>query len=85
MVNEVDKDPKYIVCDEYLGQSIAIFCCNQILLDYLIAFILFRLFDIIKPFPINYFDKMKNVTGLLMDDVVAGLIVAIIFFFYYAN
>ncbi len=84
LVDKKNMDPNYVVCDEYLGQSIAVYFCNETILDYLIAFILFRILDIIKPFPIKYFDNMKNVTGVLADDIIAGLIVAIIFYFYYA-
>ena len=45
---------------------------------YLYIFILFRYFDIKKPFPVNYFDKkFKNSFGVIIDDVVAGLYVVI--------
>ena len=81
--NKREKDPKYIVCDEYVGQSIALIFCNEKIIDYLLAFFLFRILDISKPFPISHFDKKKNVSSVLIDDVIAGLIVAAIFFIYY--
>ena len=78
-----DKDPSYIVIDEYIGQSIAILFCEQNILEFVSAFFLFRFFDIIKPFPINYFDKQNTPFGLLMDDVTAGLIAGIITYFFF--
>lgn len=84
LTDKTNMDPKYIVCDEYLGQSIALIFCNQEYLDFFIAFICFRILDIKKPFPISYFDEKKNISGVLMDDVIAGLTVSIIFLVYYA-
>ena len=62
-----NKDPKEVVIDEFIGQSIPI-CLyevahgmpkdsDQVLKFYFIMFILFRIFDIVKPFPVNYYDK----------------------------
>ena len=83
LLNFKDKDPKYIVCDEYVGQTIALIFCNEKIVDYLFAFFLFRILDIRKPFPISYFDNQKSISSVLIDDVIAGLIVAIMFFIYY--
>ena len=81
-----DKDPKEIVIDEFIGQSIPI-CLyeiahegaketNEVLTFYFIMFILFRIFDIVKPYPVSYYDKnFKNSFGNIMDDVCAGLYV----------
>jgi phosphatidylglycerophosphatase A len=81
-----NKDPKEVVIDEFIGQSIPI-CLyeiahegpketNQVLTSYFIMFILFRIFDIIKPYPVSYYDKnFKNSFGVVMDDVCAGLYV----------
>ena len=82
LLNKRDKDPKYIVCDEYIGQSISLIFCNEKIIDYFLAFFLFRVLDICKPFPISYFDSQKSISSVLIDDVIAGLIVAIIFFIY---
>ena len=83
-----NKDPKEVVIDEFIGQSIPI-CLYEIshgivkdtketVLFYLYIFILFRFFDIKKPFPINFFDKkFKNSFGVIIDDVVAGLYVVL--------
>ena len=88
-----NKDPKEIVIDEFIGQSIPI-CLyelvhnspketDQILKFYLIMFVLFRIFDITKPFPVSYYDKnFKNSFGVIMDDVCAGLYVVAILVLY---
>jgi len=88
-----DKDPKIIVIDEFIGQSIPI-CLyeiaheapndtGQVLTFYFIMFILFRIFDITKPYPVSYYDKnFKNSFGVVMDDVCAGLYVVGILVLY---
>ena len=77
--NLSDKDPKYIVADEHIGQSISLIFCEQQIFDYLISFCLFRFFDIVKPFPINLIDRnLKNTAGVILDDVLAGVFVCLI-------
>ena len=88
-----NKDPKEIVIDEFIGQSIPI-CLYEIahegeketshvLTFYFIMFILFRIFDIVKPYPVNYYDKnFKNSFGVIMDDVCAGLYVVAVLVLY---
>ena len=86
--NEPDKDPKEVVIDEVIGQSIPIFLyevangankeSKEAFLFYIYIFILFRFFDIKKPFPVNFFDKkFKNSFGVIMDDVIAGFYVVL--------
>ena len=81
-----DKDPKEVIIDEFIGQSIPIYLyeishgteksSDEALIFYGICFILFRFFDIVKPFPVSFFDKnFKNSFGVIMDDVCAGLYV----------
>tara|TARA_B100001167_G_C16685627_1_gene264510 strand:- start:299 stop:790 length:492 start_codon:yes stop_codon:yes gene_type:complete len=87
------KDPKEVVIDEVIGQSIPIYLYeishatskqfDDALMFYAIIFILFRLFDIIKPFPVSYFDKkFKNSFGVIFDDICAGLYVVLILVVY---
>ena len=88
-----NKDPKEVVIDEFIGQSIPI-CLyeiahegtketNEVLTFYFIMFILFRLFDIVKPYPVSYYDKnFKNSFGVIMDDVCAGLYVVAVLVLY---
>ena len=67
-------DPKEIVIDEFIGQSIPLLICENNFFLIILSFILFRLFDISKPWPASYFDlKIKNATGVIMDDIIAGL------------
>ena len=86
--NKDNKDPGEIVIDEFIGQSIPIYLyeishgvdkdSNEALIVYAVCFILFRYFDIIKPFPVSYFDKEhKNSFGVIMDDVFAGIYVVL--------
>ena len=84
-----DKDPKEVVVDEIIGQSIPIYLFEiahgttkiskeEAILFYFYIFILFRFFDIKKPFPVSYFDKkFKNSFGVIMDDVIAGFYVVL--------
>ena len=77
--NITNKDPKYVVADEHIGQSISLIFCDQAIFDYIISFCLFRFFDILKPFPINLVDNnLKNAFGVILDDVLAGIYVCII-------
>tara|TARA_S200000501_G_scaffold367896_1_gene404925 strand:- start:1056 stop:1556 length:501 start_codon:yes stop_codon:yes gene_type:complete len=86
--NSDNKDPKEIVIDEFIGQSIPISLYElahpvsneiEVITFYFIMFILFRILDITKPYPANYYDKrIKNGFGVIMDDVVAGLYVVAI-------
>ena len=84
--NNENKDPREIVIDELIGQAIPIFAyeishgieksSEEALIFYCICFVLFRFFDIVKPFPVSFFDKnFKNSFGVIMDDVCAGLYV----------
>jgi len=70
----LSSDPKEIVIDEFIGQSIPLLICENNFLLIILSFLLFRLFDIGKPWPASYFDlKIKNATGVIMDDIIAGL------------
>ena len=91
--NLTHKDPKEVVIDEFIGQSIPVCLyeiahntpkeADQVLKFYFIMFILFRIFDIAKPFPVNYYDKnFKNSFGVIMDDVCAGLYAVVILVSY---
>ena len=71
-------DPQEVVVDEVLGQWIAIAFIPFNFKSFLIAFILFRFFDISKIFPINKIEKIKGYLGVIGDDLFAGIITAII-------
>ena len=83
-----NKDPQEVVVDEVIGQSIPIYLYEiahqteknfqEAILIYIYIFILFRFFDIKKPFPINLIDKkFKNSFGVIFDDVLAGFYVVL--------
>ena len=83
-----NKDPREVVIDEVIGQSIPIYLFEiahgseknfqEAILFYIYIFVLFRFFDIKKPFPVNIFDKnYKNSFGVIIDDVIAGLYVVL--------
>ena len=87
--NNTNKDPNEVVIDEFIGQSLPIYLYevshgtekefNDAIIFYIIIFILFRFFDILKPFPINLIDKKyKNSIGVVFDDVIAGIYVVLI-------
>lgn len=68
-----DQDPGFVVIDEVAGQMIALIGV-PLSWNYLLAsFILFRSFDIAKPFPLRRLEKLPQGTGIMMDDVGAGL------------
>ncbi len=83
-----NKDPKEVIIDELIGQSIPIYLyeishgteksSNEAMIFYCVCFVLFRFFDIAKPFPVSFFDKnFKNSFGVIMDDVCAGFYVVL--------
>ena len=83
-----NKDPKEVIIDEFIGQSIPIFLyeishgteksSDESVIFYAVCFILFRFFDIAKPFPVSFFDKnFKNSFGVIMDDICAGFYVVL--------
>ncbi len=80
-VNLIQKDHKSIVIDELAGMWVALvpviyFASNQFerIIYACLALVFFRVFDILKPFPISYFDKKyKNGFGIVLDDIIAGI------------
>ena len=83
-----NKDPKEVIIDEFIGQSIPIYfyevshgtvkSADEAIIFYGLCFVLFRFFDIVKPFPVSFFDKnFKNSFGVIMDDVCAGFYVVL--------
>ncbi|MFI3241602.1 MAG: phosphatidylglycerophosphatase A [Alphaproteobacteria bacterium] len=76
-------DPKEIVIDETVGQSIALLylAINPSVWTYVFGFALFRVFDILKPYPVSYFDKqVENEYGVMLDDVVAGIFAFVVLY-----
>ena len=86
ILNEVKDDPSEVVIDEVIGQFLSLiflpylifqqkifFETYEIILILLMSFIFFRFFDIIKPWPISFFDRKVGVFWILFDDILAGI------------
>ncbi|MFM7306076.1 MAG: phosphatidylglycerophosphatase A [Alphaproteobacteria bacterium] len=74
-----DQDPGWIVVDEAAGMLIALagLSMTASIWGVLIAFGLFRIFDILKPWPISWADQQKGALGVMLDDIVAGALAAL--------
>ena len=70
-----EADPAFVVCDEVLGQWVALMTpiYQGNLLFVLVSFVFFRLFDITKPFPASHFQRKTGAFHIMMDDIVAGI------------
>ena len=77
-------DPSFVVIDEVVGQLLSFISITKLFplnnVCWLLGgFVAFRFFDILKPWPVSYFDKKwKNASGVMMDDVAAGIYAACI-------
>jgi phosphatidylglycerophosphatase A len=68
-----NKDPQCVVIDEVAGQLIALIAVPLAWKTFLTGFILFRAFDIIKPPPVRQLERLPEGTGIVLDDVAAGV------------
>jgi len=69
-----NNDPSEVVIDEAAGFCLAVFLLPFTFISFILGFLLFRVFDIVKPFPIGLIDRrMKGGPGIVLDDLVAGL------------
>ena len=66
-------DPSEVVIDEFCGMLLALLFVKQTVLLILLGFIIFRLLDILKPFPINEAQKLKGSSGIMLDDILSGI------------
>jgi phosphatidylglycerophosphatase A len=67
------EDPRYCVIDEVAGQMISLLLIPHTILLYAAGFLIFRFFDIVKPFPIKHLEKAPQGVGIMIDDIAAGL------------
>jgi phosphatidylglycerophosphatase A len=74
------EDPQFVVLDEVAGQWIALIAATVRPWEWLLAFLLFRIFDILKPSPAREFDRMHSGFGIMMDDIAAGVYALAILF-----
>lgn len=72
------KDPRKIVIDEACGQLLVLFRMSDAWLPLIIGFILFRIFDIAKPYPIKKVEALPSGWGIMMDDMVAAIYAGVI-------
>ena len=77
-------DPSEVISDEVIGQMIPLFIITSVNDHYLIlvAFISFRIFDIYKIYPVNRAEELSGASGVIMDDVVAGIYALIVVFIF---
>ncbi len=67
-------DPQNVVCDEVCGFLVSISLIKFTILNVILVFLLFRFFDILKPYPVSLIDrKVKGGLGIVLDDVAAGI------------
>jgi phosphatidylglycerophosphatase A len=72
-----DPDPGPIVIDEFVGQLVALFLIPVSIRSMILAFFLFRFYDIIKPYPVHNLEEVEGGVGIVMDDVAAGVYAAV--------
>jgi len=72
------KDPQFVVIDEVAGQLVALIAVPLAWKTFLAGFILFRVFDMWKPFPIRRLERLPEGTGIVVDDLGAGVYALIV-------
>ena len=77
-----EDDPQSIVIDEFIGMSIPMLCIIDNILLTGIAFLVFRFFDIIKPSIVYYAQHYRGAMGILMDDILSGIITLLVLIYY---
>jgi phosphatidylglycerophosphatase A len=75
------KDASNIVIDEVVGYLVAALFINFNLINVICSIVVFRFFDIIKPYPINKLQKLSGGIGVVADDIVAGIFSAIVLYY----
>lgn len=76
-----NSDPGCIVIDEFVGQMLVLCVASPDLIQFILGFILFRIMDIFKPWPVSMVDKnIKGGFGIMLDDVVAAVYAAIVLY-----
>ena len=72
------EEPPEIVIDEWVGQWIALWLIPHSFIWGVVSFLFFRVFDILKPGPVQRMDDIKSGTGIMMDDVIAGILALLV-------
>ena len=68
-----DEDPSFVVIDEVAGQMLAFFCVPFSIVNIVLGFLAFRVFDIFKPWPIRKLEPLPHGIGIMADDLLAGV------------
>jgi len=71
-------DPKEIIIDEWVGMWIALYLVPHSIFWGMVSFLLFRFFDIFKPGPVQIMDDIHSPIGVMLDDVVAGILALLV-------
>ena len=81
------KDPSIVIIDEVCGMLVTFILVDLSLAALVIGFVLFRLFDILKPFPVRQLEGLKGGFGIVLDDVMAGIYANVLLraFIHYAH
>ncbi len=79
-----EKDPEEVVIDEVVGYFLSFLLVEPTLKTLVVAFIIFRILDIVKPYPIKLFERLPKGHGVVADDAVAGLMNAVILYFLFS-
>jgi len=77
-----DDDPQNIVIDEFIGMSIPLLYIADNILLICISFLVFRFLDIVKPSIVYYAQSYRGAVGVLMDDILSGIITLLILMYY---
>ncbi|RME09005.1 MAG: phosphatidylglycerophosphatase A [Aquificota bacterium] len=79
-----EKDPEEVVIDEVVGYFLSFLLVEPTLKAIMVGFITFRILDIVKPYPIKFFERLPGGHGVVADDAVAGLMNAVILYFLFS-
>ncbi len=79
IIQSKDKDPSFVVIDEWFGMWLSLFLLPKSFILFLVAFVIFRFFDILKPWPISQVEKqVPGGLGIMLDDATAGFFTFVI-------
>jgi len=84
LTDHLSDDPREIVIDEFIGQSLPLIFLNENseLFEIFFVFVCFRIFDIYKIYPVNLGEKIKGAVGIIADDIIAGIYTIILLMIY---
>lgn len=73
LISDKEKDPSFVVIDEVAGMAVTLLFIPLAWQNFVVGFILFRFFDILKPLGIKRMEKMRKGWGIMLDDILAGI------------